>query len=92
VLGSVGYRFLVIAILTSAAAFTQTTILPTARTTLSMARWRAIPEKIGEIHPRYHTPTVSTPEMGALSIVWTVAILALNPNGDVLGDAITGLG
>jgi amino acid transporter len=92
VLGSVGYRFLVIAILTSAAASTQTTILPTARTTLSMARWNAIPRKIGEIHPRYRTPTVSTLGMGAISIVWTVAILALNPNGDVLGDAITGLG
>jgi amino acid transporter len=92
VLGSVGYRFLVIAILTSAAASTQTTILPTARTTLSMARWRAIPKVIGDIHPRYRTPTVSTLGMGAISIVWTVAILALNPNGDVLGDAITGLG
>jgi amino acid transporter len=92
VLGSVGYRFLIIAILTSAAASTQTTILPTARTTLSMARWRAIPKVIGDIHPRYHTPTVSTLGMGAISILWTVAILALNPNGDVLGDAITGLG
>jgi amino acid transporter len=92
VLGSVGYRFLVIAILTSAAASTQTTILPTARTTLSMARWRAIPGKIGEIHPRYRTPTVSTLGMGAISIVWTVAILALDQNGFVLGDAITGLG
>jgi hypothetical protein len=30
--------------------------------------------------------------MGALSIVWTVALLAANPNGDVLGDAITALG
>ncbi len=92
VLGSVGYRFLIVAILTSASASTQTTILPTARTTLSMARWSAIPKKIGEIHPRYLTPTVSTLGMGFISIVWTVAILAFNPNGDVLGDAITALG
>jgi amino acid transporter len=92
ILGSVGYRLLLIAVLTSASASTQTTILPTARTTLSMARWRAIPAKIGEIHPRYLTPTVSTLGMGALSIVWTVAILALNPSGNVLGDAITALG
>ena len=91
-LGSVGYRLLVIAILTSAAASTQTTVLPTARTTLSMARWRAIPKKIGEIHPRYLTPTVSTLGMGAISIVWTVLILALDPSGNVLGDAITALG
>ncbi len=92
VLGSVGYRFLIVAILTSSAASTQTTILPTARTTLSMARWRAIPRVVGEIHPRYLTPTVSTLGMGAISILWTIAILAFNPNGDVLGDAITALG
>jgi len=92
VLGQVGYRFLVIAILTSASASTQTTILPTARTTLSMARWGSVPEAIGRIHPRYLTPTVSTLGMGAISIVWTVLLLALNPNGDVLGDAITALG
>jgi amino acid transporter len=91
VLGSVGYRFLIIAILTSASASTQTTILPTARTTLSMARWGSIPEVIGRVG-KYLTPTVSTIGMGAISIVWTVLLLALNPNGDVLGDAITALG
>ncbi len=92
ILGSVGYRLLLIAVLTSASASTQTTILPTARTTLSMARWRAIPERVGRIHPRYLTPTVSTLGMGAISIVWTVMIIAFNPSGNVLGDAITALG
>jgi amino acid transporter len=92
VLGSVGYRLLVIAILTSASASTQTTILPTARTTLSMARWGSIPKVFGVVHSRYRTPTASTLGMGAISIVWTVALLGLNHNGDVLGDAITGLG
>jgi len=33
---------------------------PTARTTLSMARWGAIPPVIGKIHKRFLTPTVST--------------------------------
>ncbi len=92
VLGTVGTKFLIVAILTSASASTQTTILPTARTTLSMARWRAIPPKVGAIHPRYLTPTISTLGMGAISIVWTIAILASDPTGNVLGDAITALG
>ncbi len=92
VLGPVGYRFLILAILTSASASTQTTILPTARTTLSMARWGAIPEAFGVVHKRFRTPTLSTLGMGAVSIIWTVALLASNPNGDVLGDAITALG
>ena len=92
VLGSPLYKLLTICVLTSASASTQTTILPTARTTLSMARWGAIPKSIGRVHPRYFTPTVSTIGMGALSIVWTVALLALNPNQDVLGDTISALG
>ena len=35
-------KLLIIAVLTSASASTQTTILPTARTTLSMAHWKAV--------------------------------------------------
>jgi len=92
VFGSPWDKLLIIAVLTSAAASTQTTILPTARTTLSMARWGAIPKVFGEIHPRYLTPTVSTIGMGALSIVWTVLLVTLNPAQDVLGDSITALG
>jgi amino acid transporter len=92
VLGSPLYKLLIIAVLTSASASTQTTILPTARTTLSMARWDAIPRAFGRVHPRFFTPTVSTLLMGGLSIVWTVPLLAFNPNQNVLGDTISALG
>ena len=83
---------MIIAVLTSASASTQTTILPTARTTLSMARWEAIPSAFGRVHPRFLTPSFSTLLMGGLSIIWTVALLAFNPNQDVLGDTISALG
>jgi amino acid transporter len=92
VLGSPLYKLLIICVLTSASASTQTTILPTARTTLSMARWGAIPEAFGRVHPRFFTPTFSTVLMGILSIVWTVCLLAFNPNQHVLGDTISALG
>jgi amino acid transporter len=92
VFGSPLNKLLIIAVLTSAAASTQTTILPTARTTLSMAKWNAIPQAFGRVHPRFLTPTFSTLLMGGLSIVWTVALLAFNPNQDVLGDTISALG
>jgi amino acid transporter len=92
VFGSPWDKLLIIAVLTSASASTQTTILPTARTTLSMAHWGAIPKIFGNIHPRYLTPTVSTLGMGALSIVWTVLIVAFNPAQNVLGDSISALG
>ena len=64
VFGSPLDKLLIIAVLTSAAASTQTTILPTARTSLSMARARAMPESLGRIHPRFLTPHVSTISMG----------------------------
>ena len=92
VFGSPLDKLLIIAVLTSASASTQTTILPTARTTLSMAKWDAIPSAFGRIHPRFLTPNFSTILMGVLSILWTVALLAFNPNQDVLGDTISALG
>ena len=47
VFGSPLDKLLIIAVLSSAAASTQTTILPTARTSLSMARWGALPKIFG---------------------------------------------
>jgi amino acid transporter len=85
-------KLLLFSVLTSASASTQTTILPTARTTISMAHWRALPRAFGRVHPRFQTPSVSTLAMGGISIVWTVALLTLDTSGSVLGDSITGLG
>jgi amino acid transporter len=85
-------KLLILAVLTSAAASTQTTILPTARTTLSMARKRAWPARFAEVHPRYLTPSFSTLWMGVVSIVWTLIIMGFNPAQNVLGDSISALG
>jgi len=92
VLGSPLDKLLIICVLTSASASTQTTILPTARTTLSMAKWDAIPAAFGRIHPRFFTPSFSTLLMGGLSIIWTVCLLGFNPSQNVLGDTISALG
>jgi amino acid transporter len=92
VFGSPLDKILIIAVLTSAAASTQTTILPTARTTLSMARKRAWPRQFANVHPRYLTPSYSTLWMGAVSIVWTLIIMGFNPSQNVLGDSISALG
>jgi amino acid transporter len=90
VFGSPLDKLLIITVLTSASASTQTTILPTARTTLSMARFGAIPKAFGKIHPRYLTPGISTLTMGAISLVWTLFIINVSTN--ILGDSIIGLG
>lgn len=90
VLGSTLGKVLVLAVLTSAAASTQTTILPTARTTLSMATRRAIPSVFARIHPRYQTPTWSTIGMGVASVAFYVGLVVIS--GDVLADSIAALG
>jgi amino acid transporter len=90
VFGSPLDKLLIIAVLSSAAASTQTTILPTARSSLSMARWGAIPKTFGTVNPRHMTPTVSTITMGVASAVWYLAINQLSQN--VLGDSVTAIG
>ena len=90
VLGGTFNKLLIITVLTSASASTQTTILPTARTTLSMAHWKAVTALLSRVHKRYLTPTVSTLGFGALSIVVTVGVLLLSKK--VLTDAVTATG
>jgi amino acid transporter len=90
VLGSGLDKLLIIAVLTSASASTQTTILPTARTSLSMARQKAMPGVFGRIHPKFQTPDVSTITMGVVSIVWYVGLTIVSDN--ILSDSISALG
>jgi amino acid transporter len=84
-------RLLVLMVLTSAAASTQTTILPTARTTLSMATYKALPRSFSKMHPRYLTPTVSTIVMGVVSALLYLAFNYLS-QGFVIADAVTAIG
>jgi amino acid transporter len=78
-------------VLSSAAASTQTTILPTARTTLSMATYKALPPSFAQIHRRHLTPTVSTLVMGGISIVLYAAMNYIS-GGNVIADAVTSCG
>jgi amino acid transporter len=95
VFGSTGFgwflaKMLIFMVLTSAAASTQTTILPTARTALSMAAHKAIPDRFARIHPRFLTPTWSTIGMGVASVAFYLLLTFVS--GNVLTDTITSLG
>lgn len=83
-------KLLVLMVLTSASASTQTTIMPTARTALSMAGHKAIPGKFARVHPKFQTPTWSTITMGLASIAFYVAFSQISSN--VLSDSISSLG
>jgi amino acid transporter len=89
-LGSVFVVLLIISVLTSSSASTQTTILPTARAALSMGAYRAIPPRFAKIHPRYLTPSYATWAMGIVSIVFYVGLTIISTN--VLADSIAAVG
>ncbi|MGX5680487.1 APC family permease [Schumannella luteola] len=81
---------LVIAVMVSAVSSTQTTILPTARGTLAMAAYRALPKRFGMVHPKYLTPAFSTIVMGIVATVFYVGMTIISE--DFLQDTILSLG
>ena len=90
-IGSFMYHLLLLMVLSSAAASTQTTILPTARTTLSMAVYKAIPKAFAKVHRRHLTPTVSTVLMGGISIVLYIVMNSVS-GGNLIPDAVSAIG
>jgi len=90
VFGSPLDKIVIIAVLTSAAASCQTTILPNSRTALSMARAGAFPKRLGEVHPRFQTPHTATILFGVLAVLWYVALTIVSEN--ILFDSIAALG
>ncbi|WP_063712538.1 APC family permease [Nocardia concava] len=78
-------------VLTSAAASTQTTILPTARTTYSMALHHALPAAFGRIDPRFRTPVFSTWVFGGVSVALYVG-LNFASGGRLIAEAVTAIG
>jgi amino acid transporter len=89
VLGTGLSWIVVLAILTSGLASTQTTILPASRTSLSMARQGALPEAFGRVHPRFLTPHVSTITIGVIAAVWYGVLNTTSQN--FLFDSLTSL-
>ena len=81
---------LVLAVMISAISSTQTTILPTARGTLAMAVYKALPARFGTVHPKYQTPSFSTLIMGVVAIAFYVGLTLVSEN--ILNDTILSLG
>ncbi len=73
-------KLLIIAILTSAAASCQTTILPATRTMLSMGSHGAAPEKLAQIDPKRLTPDFSSWLFGGVSIAWYLLLVIISHN------------
>jgi len=89
-IGSILAGLLLLCVLTSAAASTQTSIMPTARTVLAMGAYKAIPERFARIHPKYLTPSTATIWMGVVSTIFYIGLTLVSSN--VLADSIAALG
>lgn len=88
-LGPLGF-VLIVSVLVSAISSTQTTILPTARGTLAMAVYKALPKKFSTVHPRFFTPSFSTLIMGIVASVYYIGMTLISDN--ILQDSILSLG
>lgn len=81
---------LLLAISSSSVAAVLSCLAPTARTTLAMAVYRALPQRFARVHPQYQTPWFGTIVIGVggFSIYVVMAIFSQNS----LPDMITSLG
>ncbi|MFE2314622.1 APC family permease [Streptomyces sp. NPDC059441] len=90
-LGSVLWHLLIVMVLTSAAASTETTVLTLSRTMLSMGDQGALPRALARVHPRFRIPHVGTIAVGVIGSVVYVAMNFL-AHGLVIGDAVSACG
>jgi amino acid transporter len=90
VAGTIAASLLLLTVSVSALSSTQTTILPTARGTLSMAVYEAIPKRFASVHPRYMTPAFGTLVMGAAAMFFYLLLTLLSENA--LADSVASLG
>ena len=76
-------------VLISAAASLQTTIMPTARGTLAMAVYKALPARFAQVN-RFQSPSFSTVMMGVVGGTFYVGFKLISDN--ILQDTILSIG
>lgn len=90
VMGNPWNLLLFLAVLASSTASLITTFLPTSRTMLAMATYRALPERFATIHPRHLTPSYATVVAGLGAGIFYAVLTFTSEN--VLTDTIYSLG
>jgi amino acid transporter len=90
IMGDPWYLILFLAVIASSAASLITTFLPTSRTLLAMATYKAVPARFASIHPKFLTPSFSTVFAGVGAGVF-YAVLRFTSEKALL-DAIYSIG
>ncbi|WP_323747883.1 APC family permease [Catenulispora rubra] len=89
--GSILWHLLILMVLTSAAASTETTVLTLSRTMLSMGDQGALPRALARVHPRFRIPHVGTIAVGVAGAVVYTTMNFLG-HGLAIGDAVSSCG
>jgi amino acid transporter len=87
--GSLGL-LLFLAVLASSASSLQTTFIPAARTMLAMGVYKALPDRLAQIHPVHRIPSYATLVSGVGTAVFYTLMTLVSEN--VLVDTILSLG
>ena len=83
---------MVLAVLSSTIATTQTTLLPSSRLTYSMSRDGVFPKAFGTIHKSWKTPWVGTIISSALAIIVILLATGVDTVNTVFGNLILDIG
>ncbi len=90
--GSWASYVMIFAVLSSTVATTQTTVLPAARITLSMARDGVFPSLFAKVHPRFQTPALGTIVLALASLVGVALSVLSSSASTVLNNLVNNIG
>jgi amino acid transporter len=83
---------MVLAVLSSTVATTQTTLLPSSRLSFSMARDGVFPKAFGHVHSQWRTPWVGTIISSILALVVIVLTVVSDSVNTLFGNLILDIG
>ena len=90
--GSWASYVMIFAVLSSTVATTQTTLLPAARITYSMARDGVFPKMFASIHPKTLTPAVGTITLAFISLFGIMLTSFSTSSGNVFNNLVGNIG
>jgi amino acid transporter len=83
---------MIFAVLSSTVATTQTTVLPAARITYSMARDGVFPKLFASIHEKYKTPALGTIIVSLLSLIGILLTTFSSSSANVFNNLVLNIG
>lgn len=87
-----GGKLIVVAVILSAVATLETSLIQGSRTLFAMARDRTMPTAFGKVHPNFRTPWIATIALGVVTLVLFALANYVGSISKILTDAISAVG